>query len=104
MSSFPAIVDFSDTSLVLHTLREVGKFFHGSLQEPRQAQEAPPLRPSLPDEAYRSAVEVLHPLGRYLQHKASDAQREQLGDAIAADPHLTDHLYEGILIPFSQGI
>ncbi len=103
MSKVPAIPDFSNSLLILHTLREVGKFYQAGPQYSGDLAEASAPRLPLPDEAYKSAVDVLHPLGRYLQMKAPDAQKEHLGDSIAADHDLIDHLCEGILMPFCQG-
>ncbi len=106
--NFPPIPDFSNPSLILNTLREVGKFFQGSLQGPPQPPGQPEVAAlstlALPDEAYRSAKEVLHRLAGYLQRKATETQKEHLGGIIAADPDLIDFLYEGILVPFCQGI
>ena len=98
MSKIPAVTDYANPSLILDSLRAVGRFLRDSLEE-AAAQECS----SLPDDAYKSAAESLHLLARYLQYDAPEAQKNQLGDSIATDPDVIDCLYEGILIPFIQG-
>lgn len=115
MSLFTAIQDMSDSSLILSTLRDVGFYFNSStlevpsppLSEPgHHPTEMPALsRVSPPDrdKAYKSAGDVLHPLAFYLQNKASEEQKEELGGMLAAQPEIVQALCDGILSPFVQG-
>jgi len=104
-------LDYTDSSLVLHTLREVTRFYQTQLQGLQApaattvATEAQALSPAeLPDEAFRGAVDLLYPLAHYLQRTAPEPLKERLGDSIANDPDLIGDLYEGILMPFCQGM
>ena len=123
MPLFTAIRDMTDPSLIVSALREVGCHFHSrsssssssaSPPHPNSESDHHPTEPwpalsraSPPpedrNEAYQSAVEVLHPLAFYLQNKASEEQKVELGGMLAAKPEVFEALCDGILSPFVQG-
>ena len=108
MSTFSAIQDITNQTLVLESLQKVGDYFHQVCQEGQAAPEAeaPSLSAlSLPDEVYKSLlVGVFHPLANYLQNKADDSQKEGLSEILAAKSKIVDHLCEGLLCPYVKGI
>lgn len=98
MSTFSAVQDMTNPTLVLESLQKVGDYFH-------QCQAAAPEAPSLsglllPDEAYKSAMGVFHPLANYLQNKADDSQKEELSEMLTDNSKIVDHLCEGLLYPY----
>ena len=102
MSTFSDVQDMTNPTLVLESLQKVGDYFH-------QCQAAAPEAPSLsglllPDEAYKSAMGVFHPLANYLQNKADDSQKEELSEMLTNNSKIVDHLCEGLLYPYVKGI
>ena len=109
MSAFTAIKDTSNTSLILDFLREVGQYFHQKCHAPISTEKSPKALSlselSIPDEVYKNVLEVFHPLVYYLQNKAQNPQKEELGEMLAAvDCEIVDDLCEGILYPFIKGM
>lgn len=107
MSGFAAIQDMSSSSSIFHTLREVGQYFHhhtASLCQTGYESEAlDSSLTSLPDEACKNAATALHPLAYHLQNRAQEEQKEELGEMLAADSNVVEHLCKGILYPFING-
>lgn len=108
-TKFTVIKDFSDPSLVLHTLKEIGTYFREKLQDDSSDKsngketERTDSAVSQYDEAYKSATELLHPLAYHLQRKASDVEKIRFGDLLATDPDAVGDLCEGIINPFVKG-
>ena len=72
--------------------------------EPQVSSEAlVPSRISVSDEVYKNAVDVLKPLAYFLQNKASEELKKELGEMLAVDSEIVETLCEGILSPFVQG-
>lgn len=116
MSVFTAVQDMSNSSLILKTLKEIGCYFHhtchasvsaegGQLAAPGQAApETLALSGILfPDGVCKNAVDAIRPIAYFLQKKASEEQKKELGEMLAADTEITETLCEGILNPYIQG-
>lgn len=106
---FTSIKDMSNSSMILSTLQEVGSYFnkacHSSLSIGEATPEAMALsRLSIPDEVFKNAVDVLRPLAYYLQNKAEDLHKKRLGEMLASDTEIVQHLCDGILTIFVKGI
>ena len=110
MSRFAAVQDMSNTSAILKSLQEIGQFFSKMHQDcllsERSHSQSKAVSTSelpVPDEVYKNAVDVLHPVANYLQTRVQASQKEKLSEMLAINSEIIDHLCEGILYPFVEG-
>ena len=53
-----------------------------------------------PDTAWKRCWGVLRPIAAYIQMKATDSVKEELGNMLAANPQVIGQLCEGIIFSF----
>ena len=97
METLSDIRDMSNTSSIFDSFKQIGRYFWVICNSPSISIF------SVPDAAWERAVAVLHPVAFYVQMKAPDSVKEQLGEMLAADSEVIDRICEGILFPFIKG-